>query len=100
LSGGGEDASRPTVTAELSQYRRSRGAAIAQFHVVIATAGDSTNTYYQSLKRQLVGPWFLHGVVRNFVFRTDFALASTGWRKINRTIYFCGSSSVFLQQNT
>ena len=23
-----------------------------------------------------------------------------GWRRINRTIYFCCSSSVFLQQNT
>jgi len=26
--------------------------------------------------------------------------ATTGWRRINQTIYFCRPSSVFLQQNT
>ena len=36
----------------------------------------------------------------NLEYQLYFGVYCTGWRKINRTIYFCCPSSVFLQQNT
>jgi len=59
-----------------------------EFHVASQHGGHIVTTVYCDVTSPYVYKAFITSI------------QNTGWHRINRTIYFCRPSSVFLQQNT